>query len=46
MAKWWKTTVGVTKKGLEEEVSNRGRQNIVFEDREMKSLLSYRGSLF
>jgi len=46
MAKWWGTTVRVTKKGFEEEVGNRGRQNIVFEKREMKSLLSYRGRLF
>jgi hypothetical protein len=46
MTKWWETTVGVTKKGLEEEVGNRGRQNIAFEEREMKSLLSYRGRLF
>jgi hypothetical protein len=45
MAKWWETTVGVTKKSLE-EVGNKGRQNIVFEEREMKSLLSYRGRLF
>jgi hypothetical protein len=46
MAKWWETTVGVTKKGLEEEDGNRGRQNIVFEEREMKSMLSCRGRLF
>jgi len=46
MAKWWETIVGVTKKGLEEEVGNRERQNIVFEGREMKSLLCYRGCLF
>jgi hypothetical protein len=46
MAKWWETTVRVTKKDLEEEVEKRGRQNIVFEKREMKSLLCYRGGLF
>jgi len=27
LAKWWETTVGVTKEGLEEEFSNSGRQN-------------------
>jgi hypothetical protein len=45
MAKWWETIVGVTKKGLEEEVGNRGRQNIVFDKREIKSFLSYKGCL-
>jgi hypothetical protein len=45
MAKWWETTVGITKKGLEEEVGNRGRQIIVFEKLEMNSLLSYKGCL-
>jgi hypothetical protein len=48
MAKWWETTVAVTMKGLEEgeDVGKSGRQNTVFEEREIRSLLSYRGRLF